>query len=168
MPQYTYDKTTGVRVENQESPLEPGTYLQAANSVETAPPSFDASTHEAVWSDENNSWTVLEKYTGPYVSREEEEANKPALLTDEDLSSMSAIDYLRNTRDALLEETDIFATISVDGPTMPASVRTYRQELRDLPSNVSNPQLVLTSDRTNVELTNVTWPNVPQEVLDRR
>jgi len=168
MPQYTFDKKNGARLKNQESPLQPGVYLQPADSVETAPPSFDPLTHEAVWSDENNSWTVQEKYTGPYASREEEEANRPALLTDADLSSMSAMDYLRNRRDVLLEETDVFATISIDGPSMPTSVRTYRQALRDLPSNVSNPQLVLTSDRTNVELTNVTWPNVPQEVLDRR
>lgn len=168
MPQYTYDKSNGIRIEKQESPLQPGVYLQPANSVDTAPPSFNESTHEATWSDENNSWTVQEKYNGPYSSREEEESSSPALLTDEDLSSMSAIDFLRSQRDSLLVETDIFATMSVDGPAIPEAVRTYRQALRDLPSNVSNPQLVLTSDRTNIELTNVTWPNVPQEVLDRR
>jgi len=169
MPQYTYDKSNGSRIEKQESPLEPGVFLQPANSVDTAPPTFDPSTHEAIWSDETSTWTVKKIYTGGFDSQEEEDAENDLFkMTEERMATIDVNEYIRGKRNALLEETDIFATISVDGPTIPASVRTYRQALRDLPSNVSNPQLVLTSDRTNVELTNVTWPNVPQEVLDRR
>ena len=168
MPQYAYDKTNGNRIEKQESPLEPGVYLQPGDSVDTAPPTFDNSTHIAKWSDETSSWTVEEKYEGPFATREEQEEYDGVDLTDADLANTNAADVLRAQRDGLLEETDIFATISVDGPAMSTAVRNYRQALRDLPANVSNPQIALSDDRRGVVLTNVTWPNVPQEVLDRR
>jgi len=169
MPQYTYDKSTGKQHQKQESPLQPGVYLQPANSVDTAPPSFDESTHIAKWSDETNTWTVEEIYIGPYNSRQEEidDLSSPQ-ATEQIRASIDPMELLRSERGSLLAETDIFATISVDGPAMPESVRTYRQALRDLPSNVSNPQVVISDDNLGYELSNVTWPNVPQEVLDRR
>jgi len=168
MPQYTYDKSNGSRIEKQESPLEPGVFLQPANSVDSpAPPTFDPSTHEAIWSDETSTWTVKKIYLGGYGSQEEEDAEMSALeMTEEKVSNIDVNEYIRGKRDSLLKETDIFATISVDGPAMPESVRTYRQALRDLPSTISNPSLSLVDGR--IEINNVTWPDVPQEVLDKR
>ena len=169
MPQYTYDKSNGIRIEKQESPLQPGVYLQPANSVDTAPPSFDESTHIAKWSDETNTWTVEEIYVGPYNSKQEEiDDLSSSQATEQIRASLDPMELLRSERNQRLSDTDIFATISVDGPAMPESVRTYRQELRDLPSNVSNVQVVITDDNLGYELSNVTWPNIPQEVLDRR
>jgi len=167
MPQYTYSKLDGSRIEKQESPLEPGTYLQPANSVDSAPPSFESSTHQAIWSDETNTWTVKKIYTGGFDSQEEEDAeNDLFTMTEERMATIDVNEYIRGKRNALLEETDIFATIAVDGPAMPESVRTYRQALRDLPSTISNPSLSLVDER--IQINNVTWPNVPQEVLDKR
>ena len=168
MPQYTYSKLNGSRFEKQESPLEPGVFLQPANSVDSpAPPTFDSSTHEAIWSDETNTWTVKKIYTGGYNSQEEEDAEITRnQITEEKVSNIDVNEYIRGKRDSLLEETDIFATISVDGPAMPESVRTYRQALRDLPSTISNASLSLVDG--GIQINNVTWPNVPQEVLDRR
>ena len=168
MPQYTYSKLNGSRLEKQESPLEPGVFLQPANSVDSpAPPTFDSSTHEAIWSDETNTWTVKKIYIGGYNSQEEEDEDIARnQITEETVANIDVNSFIRGKRNALLAETDIFATISVDGPAMPESVKTYRQALRDLPSNVSNPSLSLVDGR--IQLNNVTWPNVPQEVLDKR
>lgn len=167
MPHYTYDKSTGKQHQKQESPLQPGVYLQPANSVDIAPPSFDESTHIAKWSDETNTWTVEEIYVGSFNSREEEEnETHPTQATEQIRASIDPMEMLRAERDSLLKETDIFATISVDGPPLPESVRTYRQALRDLPTTISNPSLSLVDGR--IQINNVTWPNVPQEVLDKR
>ena len=55
---------------------------------------------------------------------------------------------LRSKRDALLAETDFYALSDV---TMSDDMRTYRQELRDLPEGKD------TVDKCN----NVTWPTKP-------
>jgi len=52
---------------------------------------------------------------------------------------------LRKTRDHLLSQTDFYANSDV---TMPDNIKTYRQALRDLPSNTADPF-------------NVTWPTNP-------
>ena len=60
--------------------------------------------------------------------------------------------YLRKERNRLLQETDWMANSDV---TMTDDWRTYRQALRDLPSNAT-PEL---DEQGN--LTNVTWPKKP-------
>jgi|SRR5210317_560513 hypothetical protein len=64
------------------------------------------------------------------------------------------IDYLRRERDKKLKETDFYALSDV---TMSAEMTTYRQALRDLPSNYT------TSDSSELaeDLSNLVWPTKP-------
>lgn len=64
------------------------------------------------------------------------------------------IDYLRRERDKKLKETDFYALSDV---TMSAEMTTYRQALRDLPSNYT------TSDSLELaeDLSNLNWPTKP-------
>ena len=55
------------------------------------------------------------------------------------------IEYLRHVRNNLLQETDWMANSDV---TMSDAWKTYRQALRDLPANTSDPS-------------NPTWPTKP-------
>ena len=70
----------------------------------------------------------------------------------EPTNAQIAMEFIRETRDSLLLQSDWRGNSDV---TMSAEWKTYRQELRDLPAN-SNPSL---DDELN--LTNVTWPNKP-------
>ena len=86
---------------------------------------------------------------------------KPSLeyLQDEvdKLNNLKPIDILREERNKLLDSTDKYLTLDfvyTVGTTKEDWI-TYRQELRDLPSN-STPQL-----DENGELTNVSWPTPP-------
>tara|TARA_Y100001963_G_scaffold123552_1_gene173669 strand:+ start:291 stop:536 length:246 start_codon:yes stop_codon:yes gene_type:complete len=65
--------------------------------------------------------------------------------TGETATATPAINILRSTRDRLLRETDYYALSDV---TMSEDMKTYRQELRDLPANTSDPA-------------NPTWPTKP-------
>lgn len=56
--------------------------------------------------------------------------------TGETATSTPAIDILRLTRNRLLRETDYYALSDV---TMSEDMKTYRQALRDLPANTSDP-----------------------------
>jgi|SRR6056300_366237 len=64
------------------------------------------------------------------------------------------IDYLRRERDKKLKETDFYALSDV---TMSSEMSTYRQALRDLPSNYT------TSDSSELaeDLSNLVWPTKP-------
>lgn len=64
------------------------------------------------------------------------------------------IDYLRRERDKKLKETDFYALSDV---TMSSEMTTYRQALRDLPSNYT------TSDSSELaeDLSNLVWPTKP-------
>ena len=64
---------------------------------------------------------------------------------------------MRAERNSLLADTDIWGA---SDRTMKADMKTYRQELRDLPAN-SNPALV--DEKTDHTLTGVTWPTKPAE-----
>ncbi len=66
------------------------------------------------------------------------------------------IRLLRNQRDKLLTETDWVTTKAIETEEpIPAEWKTYRQQLRDLPST-AEPKL------ENGILTNVTWPEKPE------
>ena len=56
--------------------------------------------------------------------------------TGETATATPAIDILRSTRNRLLRETDFYALSDV---TMSEEMKKYRQELRDLPANTSDP-----------------------------
>ena len=62
---------------------------------------------------------------------------------------------LRKQRDAKLAETDFYALSDV---TMSDDMKTYRQELRDLPAASGGKDATL----ENGELKNVTWPKKPE------
>ena len=61
---------------------------------------------------------------------------------------------LRSDRNILLKETDWWASTDLE---MTQEQKDYRQALRDLPSNTSNPKI-----DENGQLTNVTWPIKPE------
>jgi hypothetical protein len=165
MTQYAYNKSNGTRVIMQSSPEEENVYLIPANSTTVTPPSFK-DTEIAVWSDDTDAWVVKDK-PDPKLP-EGENSNKILPLTDEQVAAVDAMFMLRQKRNTLLAETDVFLIMAIDGPAVPNAVTTYRQALRDLPANNPNPTVARTSDGYNVELNNVTFPTVPQEVLDRR
>jgi hypothetical protein len=62
-----------------------------------------------------------------------------------ELNAENAWKSLRTERNKLLVETDYFANTDV---TMPDAMRTYRQALRDLPANTTDPA-------------NPVWPTKP-------
>ena len=62
---------------------------------------------------------------------------------------------LRRQRDAKLAETDFYALSDV---TMADNMKTYRQQLRDLPAASGGKDATLKDDGT---LDNVTWPQKP-------
>ena len=62
---------------------------------------------------------------------------------------------LRRQRDVKLEETDFYALSDV---TMTDDMKTYRQQLRDLPAASGGKDATL----ENGELKNVTWPKKPE------
>jgi hypothetical protein len=62
---------------------------------------------------------------------------------------------LRKQRDAKLAETDFYALSDV---TMSDDMKTYRQELRDLPSKSKD----VAFDNDPFKLKNVTWPKKPE------
>tara|TARA_Y100001980_G_C14169844_1_gene45293 strand:- start:80 stop:451 length:372 start_codon:yes stop_codon:yes gene_type:complete len=74
-----------------------------------------------------------------------------------ELENQLAFDLLRCERNLLLNNTDKYMVS--DFPHSSESIKqqwvTYRQSLRDLPSN-SDPKLDI-----NMELTNITWPTPP-------
>ena len=62
---------------------------------------------------------------------------------------------LRRQRDAKLAETDFYALSDV---TMADNMKTYRQQLRDLPASSGGKDATL----ENGDLKNVTWPKKPE------
>mgnify|MGYP001277467298 CR=1 FL=1 len=70
------------------------------------------------------------------------------------LQGLEAMKLLRNRRTNLLARSDWRANSDV---TMSEEWKTYRQQLRDLPSS-SSPKL---TDDYDLDLTSVTWPTEP-------
>ena len=71
------------------------------------------------------------------------------------IDSAAPMKELRKQRDAKLAETDWTANSDV---TMSADMKTYRQELRDLPAHNNGKNAALNDDGT---LKNVSWPKKP-------
>lgn len=69
-------------------------------------------------------------------------------------SSDRALKNLRAERDEKLKETDFYALSDV---TMSSDMTTYRQALRDLPSNYT----VSDSSKLAEDLSNLNWPTKP-------
>ena len=79
----------------------------------------------------------------------------PISKTDIEAQYLNAkVDFLRKERNKKLAETDFYALSDV---TMSAEMTTYRQALRDLPSNYT------TSDSSELteDLSNLNWPTKP-------
>lgn len=61
----------------------------------------------------------------------------PDNITDPDFNTNLGWTLLRNTRDSLLAASDW--TVMADTPTNTAAWKAYRQALRDLPANTTDP-----------------------------
>ena len=97
---------------------------------------------------ENIVWDT-EIYTGTIPTKTEVETKAQALLDGE------AMKRLREHRDNLLKETDWVVTkASETGVAETTAWKTYRQELRDLPSSA-------TPEIDGMFIKNVTWPTKP-------
>lgn len=97
---------------------------------------------------ENIVWDT-KIYTGTIPTKAEVETKAQALLDAE------AMRRLREHRDNLLKETDWVVTkASETGVAETTAWKTYRQELRDLPSSAT-PQI------DGIFIKNVTWPTKP-------
>ena len=93
----------------------------------------------AIESDDTSKWGV----TWKQVSDEKAKLEAAAPMVE-----------LRKQRDAKLAETDFHALSDV---TMADNMKTYRQQLRDLPAASGGKDATL----ENGELKNVTWPQKP-------
>jgi len=97
---------------------------------------------------ENIVWDT-EIYTGTIPTKAEVETKAQALLDGE------AMRRLREHRDNLLKETDWVVTkASETGVAETTAWKTYRQQLRDLPSSA-------TPEIDGMFIKNVTWPTKP-------
>jgi len=97
---------------------------------------------------ENIVWDT-EIYTGTIPTKTEVETKAQALLDGE------AMRRLREHRNNLLKETDWVVTkASETGVAETTAWKTYRQELRDLPSSA-------TPEIDGMFIKNVTWPTKP-------
>tara|TARA_B100001057_G_C22817412_1_gene938013 strand:- start:427 stop:819 length:393 start_codon:yes stop_codon:yes gene_type:complete len=97
---------------------------------------------------ENIVWNT-EIYTGAIPTKTEVETKAQALLDGE------AMRRLREHRDNLLKETDWVVTkASETGVAETTAWKTYRQQLRDLPSSA-------TPEIDGMFIKNVTWPTKP-------
>ena len=95
--------------------------------------------HHTIWD------SVQKKQIDVLFTAEEETARDAEEKAWADGANARAFAELRNERNALLAETDFYALSDV---TMSSDMGTYRQELRDLPADTSDP-------------TDVTWPTKP-------
>ena len=92
------------------------------------------------------------EWRGPGLKPSEEEVNKKI----EDLKAEEPMSQLRDERNRRLAECDWVVTKALEsGSSVASNWKTYRQQLRDLPSSAS-PQL-----DNDENLTNVTWPTKP-------
>ena len=110
------------------------------------------------------TWTI---YDNDYDKLEWDSSNSISKPTKDDLESKVAIlnaaepmKRLRERRDELLQECDWRVTKASDtGVALSNDWKTYRQQLRDLPST----QTPVMEDpiTTQLGITNVTWPTKP-------
>ena len=94
----------------------------------------------AIETDDTSKWGV----TWKQVSDEKAKLEAAAPMVE-----------LRRQRDIKLAETDFYALSDV---TMADNMKTYRQQLRDLPAASGGKDATLEND----ELKNVTWPKKPE------
>ena len=113
---------------------------------------------------EQYEWTL---YNSDYDTLEWSEKNAIPKPTKEDLESKLAVinaaepmRRLRLHRDRLLQECDWRVTKAADtGVTLSNDWKTYRQQLRDLPST-QNP-IISDMEDDNIGISSVPWPTKP-------
>ena len=113
---------------------------------------------------EQYEWTL---YNSDYDTQEWSEKNAIPKPTKEDLESKLAVinaaepmRRLRLHRDKLLQECDWRVTKAADtGVALSNDWKTYRQQLRDLPST-QNP-IISDMEDDNIGISSVTWPTKP-------
>ena len=109
---------------------------------------------KAQWTLAGDSYTNLQWLDETQTKPTEEEVN----LKVAELEKEEPMRLLRQKRTRLISETDWMVTRYLEtGIPMSTSWKTYRQQLRDLPTS-SNPKL--DSDGF-LDMTSVTWPTPP-------
>jgi hypothetical protein len=108
-----------------KSPLEPGVYHMPAGAVDIEPPTFDLATQGCSWIDDK--WIVVDI---PVLVEEAKQEPEP----EPEPEPIPAIEQLRLQRDALLSETDWWASTDL---IISLPRKAYRQALRDLPATVT-------------------------------
>ena len=134
-----YNKATGAEVIAYEDPKVAGRYALPANSTETAPPEFNASTHTCSFN--GTQWVVTE-----IPIPEPEPTPEP----------ISAMEQLRMERNSLLFQTDWRMTTDYPYADQ-AAWASYRTALRNLPAT-ANPTL---DEQGNLI---VDWPQAPSQI----
>ena len=98
--------------------------------------------------------TRYKNFNGDVVAYTAEEEAEADLLVSDDKVKERAEANLRIERNIRLAETDFYALSDV---TMSSDMTTYRQALRDLPSNYT----VSDSSKLAEDLSNLNWPTKP-------
>jgi hypothetical protein len=163
MEVYSYDEITKEYIGKSiafESPLEPGVYHYPARTTTIIPPeNSDPINEMVVWNENNKNWEIVER---PPREKTFEE------LRQEDIDNFippTAMDLLRIQRDKRLKRTDwlVMRALTTTG-TIPEGLKTYMQELRDLPS-VSEPRMIQEDVMFYVlDPESVQWPVFPDNL----
>lgn len=95
---------------------------------------------DIIWQDANTTKPSIEEINNTII----------------ELKAAEPMRLLRIERDRKLTEVDWWTSRALDGTPLTTEQTAYRQALRDLPA-LSEPQL-----DENGQLTNVTWPEVPE------
>ena len=126
-----YHKATGAEVIAYEDPMEPGRYALPANSTEVAPPFFWKDKELCSWNGE--SWDITLK-PEPAAEPEPEPIDPWVAMRAERDSKLAMSDWRMNSDYPYDDQ---------------ATWISYRSELRDLPSQIT-------------DIDNITWPTEPQ------
>lgn len=124
----------------QESPLEPGVYIQPDSSTTIEPTSFDES-QTCEW--DGTNWVVSKK---PVTPENQPEPELPLLFNQK----YDAMIIERDKRLAASDYTQLPDVIALHDQAWLDSWKTYRQALRDLPASI-----------TTANIDAVVWPTPP-------
>ena len=112
---------------------------------------------EYIWTITNSDYDTLEWDSNNAITKPTKDDFESKLAV---INAAEPMRRLRLHRDRLLQECDWRVTKSADtGVALSNDWKTYRQQLRDLPST-QNPVIAPTDD-DNIGISSVTWPTKP-------
>lgn len=143
-----------------ESPLEPGVYHHPACTTTIKPPHNEDPEYKMItWDKENKKWSIVDR--PPHEKTIEE-------LRQEDIDNYvppTPMELLRIQRNKRLRAVDwiVMRSLTTIG-TIPEELKTYMQELRDMPQN-SEPRSIKVDDMLYVlDGESVQWPVFPENL----